>query len=178
MPKTSGIPRTAFYCCRAKRLGGLCPSSDLTPTPFENSSGNNKREFLPKPRSKCFASIFWKLWYPVLTDLLKRTPIDFLNYGYADAGDCGLKLEPRDEPDRPCIRLYHRVAGAIDLTGLRVLEISCGHGGGSSYIARYLKVRSLHAIDQQPQGDLLLSSTARYGRIDFLRPERTQAWLS
>ena len=104
-----------------------------------------------KTGSKHFASLFWKLWYPFLTGLLKHSPVAFLNYGYAEADGRGPNLEPGDETDRPCIQLYHHVAGAIDLSGQRVLEISCGHGGGASYVARYLKVACVHGIDRNPK---------------------------
>ena len=42
-----------------------------------------------------------------------------------------LPLAESEEPDRYFIQLYHRVATQVDLTGKRVLEVSCGHGGGA-----------------------------------------------
>jgi len=109
---------------------------------------------VPANLSKRCASLLWKFWYPLLTRLIKNDPVVFLNYGYAEVDD-GVStrsplLETRDEPDRPCIQLYHRVA-AVDLRGLNVLEISSGHGGGASYIARYLHPRSMHGVDRNPQ---------------------------
>jgi SAM-dependent methyltransferase len=89
----------------------------------------------------------WKLWYPVLTRLTQEAGVTFLNYGYADGG-AGPALEARDEPDRVCIQLYDRVAGAVDLRGLRVLEVSCGHGGGASYVARCLKPATMIGVDR------------------------------
>jgi SAM-dependent methyltransferase len=82
----------------------------------------------------------------------RNTPLSFLNYGFADPDPTTRpSLRPEDEPDRPCIELYHRVAASVDLRDQRVLEISCGHGGGASYIARYLDPRSVHAVDRNPR---------------------------
>jgi SAM-dependent methyltransferase len=99
------------------------------------------------------ASLAWRLWYPALTGLAADAPVTFLNYGYADpAGrDPGPILRPADELNRPCVQLYHRVAGGVDLAGRQVLEVSCGHGGGASYVARYLGAASVHGIDRNPR---------------------------
>jgi SAM-dependent methyltransferase len=73
----------------------------------------------------------------------------FMNYGYMDldgAGRC-LDLVPWDEPERPCIQLYDHVVSGVALKGRDVVEVSCGRGGGASFISRYLRPRSLTAID-------------------------------
>ena len=90
-----------------------------------------------------------KYWYPLVTRMVKDAPIVFLNYGYVhlDPGAKGIELHEADEANRMFIHLYHRVAGAVDLRGRDVLEVSCGHGGGASYITRYLKPRSLLGVD-------------------------------
>jgi ubiquinone/menaquinone biosynthesis C-methylase UbiE len=96
--------------------------------------------------------LLWRLWYPALTRLTRDASLSFLNYGYAGPdGDAGPVLSGDDEADRPCIQLYHRVAGGIDLTGCRVLEVSCGHGGGASYLARYRRPASVCGLDRNPQ---------------------------
>ena len=63
-----------------------------------------------------------------------------------------LPLAESDEPHRYAIQLYHRVAGQADLTGKRVLEISCGHGGGASYLMRTLSPASYTGLDLNPVG--------------------------
>jgi ubiquinone/menaquinone biosynthesis C-methylase UbiE len=99
------------------------------------------------------ASLFRKLWYPLVTRLTRHSPVVFLNYGYAEDGPAVRSpvLTAEDEPDRPCIQLYDSVVRPISLTGLRVLEVSCGHGGGASYIARYLHPKSMHGVDRNPK---------------------------
>lgn len=69
----------------------------------------------------------------------------FMNYGYR--ADPPVELLPEDEQHRYSIQLYQRVADAIDLSGLDLLEVGCGRGGGASYVFRYLKPKSLTAID-------------------------------
>jgi ubiquinone/menaquinone biosynthesis C-methylase UbiE len=97
-----------------------------------------------------FWDFLWRLWYPVLTRLTRNSQVVFLNYGYGIDGTATTVpvLENQDEADRVCIQLYHHVVTSIDVRGLRVLEVSCGHGGGASYVTRYLNPKSLHGIDR------------------------------
>lgn len=63
-----------------------------------------------------------------------------------------LPLEASDEPDRFCIQLYHPTATQADLSGKRVLEVGCGHGGGASYLARTLHPASYTGLDVNATG--------------------------
>ena len=72
------------------------------------------------------SDLLWRLWYPILTRLTRYSSVTFLNYGYAES-TVGPALSAQDEPNRPCIQLYHHVVSAIDMHGLDVLEVSCGH---------------------------------------------------
>jgi hypothetical protein len=63
-----------------------------------------------------------------------------------------LPLAASDEPDRFCIHLYHRTATQVDLSSKRVLEVSCGHGGGASYLVRTLCPASDTGLDLNPAG--------------------------
>ena len=76
----------------------------------------------------------WQLWYPYLTRRLRSEEVLFLNYAFETDPPVGLKLDPADEPNRACIQLYHHVATQVDLQGKNVLEVSCGHGGGASWL--------------------------------------------
>jgi ubiquinone/menaquinone biosynthesis C-methylase UbiE len=60
-------------------------------------------------------------------------------------------LQEADEPDRLYIQLYHHLAQPVDLNGLEVMEVSCGHGGGASYIKRYLQPKSMLGVDLNPR---------------------------
>jgi SAM-dependent methyltransferase len=93
-----------------------------------------------------------KIWYPFLTRRLSAEEVTFLNYGYEDDPPLGLPLDASDEPNRYSINLYHQVATQVDLAGKKVLEASCGHGGGASYLTRTLKPASYTGLDYNPDG--------------------------
>lgn len=94
----------------------------------------------------------WKLWYPFLTRRLRGEEVLFLNYAFETDPPLGLPLAPADEPNRACIQLYHHVASQVELRGKEVLEISCGHGGGASYLVRTLHPAQYTGIDLNPAG--------------------------
>jgi ubiquinone/menaquinone biosynthesis C-methylase UbiE len=87
--------------------------------------------------------------YQFLANRYPNREWTFMNYGYlpADSGGAAPPLEPQDEPDRCSIQLYDHVAGAVPLAGRDTLEVGCGRGGGSSFIARYLRPRSMTGVD-------------------------------
>jgi SAM-dependent methyltransferase len=74
----------------------------------------------------------------------------FFNFGYEEDPPMALPLTESDEPNRYCIQLYHVTASQVDLTGKKVLEISCGAGGGASYIMRNLGPASYTGLDLNP----------------------------
>ena len=82
-----------------------------------------------------------RYWYPFFTRLGGNNDV-FLNMGYEEDPPMALPLAASDEPDRFFINLYHRTATQADLTGKRVLEVSCGHGGGASYLMRSVRPAS------------------------------------
>lgn len=90
-----------------------------------------------------------RLWYQMLVVLDRKREITFMNYGYADLAPNaqGLPLNNGEGDNRYSIQLYHHLAAAVDLTGKSVVEVGSGRGGGASYIARYLKPRSMRGID-------------------------------
>jgi ubiquinone/menaquinone biosynthesis C-methylase UbiE len=94
----------------------------------------------------------WKLWYPYLTRRLRRDDVLFLNYAFEDDCVAGPKLGPSDEPNRGCIQLYHHVGMQAELGGKRILEVSCGHGGGASYLSRTLRPSAYVGLDLNATG--------------------------
>jgi SAM-dependent methyltransferase len=91
----------------------------------------------------------WRALYELLAARVRRPEWAFMNYGYAplDDGRDTLVLDPADEPDRMCIQLYEHVARDVDLRGADVLEVGCGRGGGSSFLARYHAPRTVTGVD-------------------------------
>jgi ubiquinone/menaquinone biosynthesis C-methylase UbiE len=100
----------------------------------------------PKLRQK-----LWSWWYPFFTRRVRAQGIDFLNYAFQDAEASPLTLSVADEPNRPNIQLYEHVRGGVDLRGLRVLEVSCGHGGGASYFTRTYAPAECVGLDLNPE---------------------------
>ena len=94
----------------------------------------------------------WRLWYPFLTRRLQGDEVLFLNYAFEGEPPVGLKLESADEVNRGCIQLYHHVASQVDLRDKTVLEVSCGHGGGASWITRTMKPAAYTGLDLNPTG--------------------------
>jgi ubiquinone/menaquinone biosynthesis C-methylase UbiE len=90
--------------------------------------------------------------YRLLSSLLSRDDVLFLNYGYEEEPPMALPLASPDEPDRLPIQLYHRTATQVDLAGKKVLEVSCGHGGGASYVMRTLHPASYTGLDLNTVG--------------------------
>src|SRR5262245_12580103 len=84
--------------------------------------------------SALFMKVLRRYWFPQLTRLLTREDRVFLNFGYEEDPPMGLPLAESDERNRVWIQLYHRVGAQVDLGGKDVLEVSCGHGGGASYL--------------------------------------------
>ncbi len=80
----------------------------------------------------------FKYWYPLVTRVLRNGDVVFLNWTYEEDPPMALPLDASDEPNRAYVNLYHRTATQVDLSGKRALEVSCGHGGGASYIKRAL----------------------------------------
>ena len=93
----------------------------------------------------------------------------FFNFGYEENPPMGLPLAPTDEPDRYCIQLYHVTAAQIDLAGKSVLEVSCGAGGGASYIMRHLGPASCTGLDLNPASIAICRKRHRLPGLDFLQ---------
>lgn len=91
--------------------------------------------------------------YPLLTRLVRTDEeVVFLNDGYEEDPPMAVPLSEPDEPNRYPIQLYHRTATQADISGKRVLEVSCGHGGGASYLVRTLHPASYVGLDLNPAG--------------------------
>lgn len=110
----------------------------------------------------------WRLWYPFLTRRLRQEEVLFLNYAYETEPPLDLPLAADDEPNRACIQLYHHVAAQIDLRDRKVLEVSCGHGGGASYLTRTLQPRHYTGVDLNRAGVEFCRKRHPLGRLDFL----------
>lgn len=111
----------------------------------------------------------WKLWYPFLTRRLRDEGVVFLNYAFEDDPPMGIPLSPDDEKDRACVQLYHHVGGQADLRGKDVLEVSCGHGGGASYLRRTFAPAKYTGLDLNSTGIAFCKNRHQLPGLEFMQ---------
>jgi len=93
-------------------------------------------------------TLFWKLCYNYLATQCDRPEITFMNYGFVYTNpSLAPQLRAKDEKDRLCIQLYHRVLTDSNIADKTVLEIGSGRGGGAHYMASYMQPRLVLGID-------------------------------
>ena len=114
--------------------------------------------------------LYAKYGYPLMTRVMGRsTDVLFLGPGYAEDPPAALALEPADEPNRYPIQFYHSLAVDADLTDKDVLEVSCGHGGGASYLVRTFKPASYTGLDLNPAGISFCRTRHVLPGLDFVQ---------
>ena len=111
----------------------------------------------------------WRAWYPFLTRKLRNEDVVFLNYAYEESPPLGIPLDDADLPNRACIQLYHHTASQIDLAGKSVLEVSCGHGGGASYITRTFSTSTYTGLDLNPEGIRFCKERHQLEGLNFIQ---------
>jgi len=115
-----------------------------------------------------FNRLVSKYFYRIQTRLFADDDVVFLNIGYEEDPPMALPLEECDEPSRFAIQLYHRTATQVDLSGKRVLEVGCGHGGGASYLMRTLRPASYTGLDLNPDGIAFCRKRHNLPGLDFV----------
>ena len=71
-----------------------------------------------------------------------------MNYGYLPPAEAEpFSLDDKDEPERAFIGLYQQAVDGLDLSGKRVLEVGCGRGGGTAYVAKYHRPGAAIGVD-------------------------------
>jgi ubiquinone/menaquinone biosynthesis C-methylase UbiE len=108
-----------------------------------------------------------KYLYPLSSRVIGD--VQFLDWAYEEDPPMALPLEASDEPNRAHINLYHRTATQADLSGKRVLEVSCGHGGGASYLVRTLRPASYTGLDLNPNGIAFCRKRHNLPSLDFVQ---------
>jgi ubiquinone/menaquinone biosynthesis C-methylase UbiE len=109
-----------------------------------------------------------RYWYPFHSRFLSHDDKVFMNWGYEEDPPMALPLAESDEPDRYAIQLYYRTATQVDLTDKCVLEVSCGHGGGASYLMRTLAPASYTGLDLNPVGLEFCRKKHQLPGLDFV----------
>lgn len=116
-----------------------------------------------------FRRAIWKFWYPFLTKRLAGDEVTFLNYAFETDPPMGIELAPEEEKDRGCIQLYHHVGMCVNFSGKEVLEISCGHGGGASYLARRQRPAKYIGLDLNAKGVEFCKVNHQVSGLEFIQ---------
>jgi SAM-dependent methyltransferase len=98
------------------------------------------------------------------------TDFAFMNYGYAPLS---AELADSSEPERYCLQLYRQLLGAADLRGKRVVEVSCGRGGGAAHVTAAYRPESYLGIDISERN--LALATKRFSSVPSLRFQQGNA---
>ncbi|KRX02809.1 hypothetical protein PPERSA_04012 [Pseudocohnilembus persalinus] len=128
-------------------------------------------------QSEAPRKFLWGQIYNFMCRLYPQSQWKAMNYGYATVNQDGKlikNLKPEDEEERFCFQLYHFMAtkfGKIkDLSGLDVIEIGSGRGGGLNYILNYLNPNSCTGVDlSQNQVDFCKKTYAENPKIKFFQ---------
>jgi ubiquinone/menaquinone biosynthesis C-methylase UbiE len=115
-----------------------------------------------------FNRLVSKSFYRMQTRMFAADDVVFLNIGYEEDPPMALPLAESDEPDRFYIQLYHRTATQADLSGKRVLEVGCGHGGGASYLTRALRPASYTGLDLNRDAIAFCRKRHRLPDVEFV----------
>lgn len=103
--------------------------------------------------------LIWRVVYEAAS-LGRGDRLSPMNYGYAPLTD---GADAVTSVDGYAQQMYARVAGAIDLHGLDVLEVGCGRGGGTAYVFEHFGPRSMTGLD-------LVASAVRRAQERYGRP--------
>jgi len=91
------------------------------------------------------------------------TDFAFMNYGFAPLS---ADLEGTAEPEKYCLQLYRHLLGNADLRGKKVVEVSCGRGGGAAHVAATYLPASYLGIDISERN--LSLATQRFAGVSAL----------
>jgi ubiquinone/menaquinone biosynthesis C-methylase UbiE len=114
------------------------------------------------------AKLFGNYGYPLLTRHFGADDMLFLAAAYEEDPPMALPLDTSDEPNRYPIQFYYRTATQVDLSGKQVLEVSCGHGGGASYLMRTLRPASYTGLDLNTAGIAFCQTEHNLAGLDFV----------
>jgi SAM-dependent methyltransferase len=84
----------------------------------------------------------------------------FMNYGFAPLS---AELAGSAEPEKYCLQLYRHLLGDTALRGRKVVEVSCGRGGGAAHVAATYQPASYLGIDISERN--LALATQRFAGI-------------
>ena len=88
-----------------------------------------------------------------------------LNYGFSSEPEN--TVIAANEPEFYCLRLYEHTVRETPLEGRDVLEVSCGRGGGASFVSRTFKPRRYVGVDLSQENIRLARERAAREGLSF-----------
>ena len=103
-------------------------------------------------------------WYDLVARIGPADDLLLLNHGYAGADVAPLGLTPAEQRNRLQYQLYDHLARKLDWRGREALEVSCGRGGGTAWLARAHRPRRIVGLD-------LSAKSVDFARRHFETPD-------
>lgn len=144
-----------FTLLKTREYLDLCHAMAHLVPPVQSYPCHNRPMRIARPMirlSDIVMKLTAKRGYRLGTRLMGADEMLFINWAYEEDPPMALPLDTSDEPNRYSIQLYHRTAAQVDLSGKEVLEVSCGHGGGASYLVRTFRPASYTGLDLNTAG--------------------------
>ena len=113
----------------------------------------------PKPQ----ASLKHRDYYDRAADLVPQFSV--LNYGFTSEPENSVIAA--DDPEFYCLRLYEHTVRDTPLLGSDVLEVSCGRGGGASFVTRAFRPQRYLGVDLSEENIRLARSRAARDGLTF-----------
>ena len=88
-----------------------------------------------------------------------------LNYGFTSEPENSAVAA--DDPEFYCLRLYEHTVRDTPLSGKDVLEVSCGRGGGASFVTRTFEPQRYVGVDLSEENIRLARSRAARDGVTF-----------
>jgi ubiquinone/menaquinone biosynthesis C-methylase UbiE len=107
--------------------------------------------------------------YSSYVQLFPDTWWTFMNFGYCDPFDPpnDSKWTEAEKLWRNPVQLYLQTLGQVEVAGKDVVEVGCGRGGGSAFIARHMKPKSVTATDAAGSNVLFCQSTHKVKGVQY-----------
>ena len=113
----------------------------------------------PKPS----ATLKHREYYDRAADAVPEFTV--LNYGFSS--DPEVSVIAGNEPEFYCLRLYEHTVRDTPLAGRDVLEVSCGRGGGASFVSRTFGPRRYVGLDLSAENIRLARERAAREGLTF-----------
>ncbi len=115
----------------------------------------------------------WKTLYSFFAWRFPNQEWRFMNYGYNSERET-LSLFPEDEENRYFIQMYTHALSELEVTDRELLEVGCGRGGGSEWLARTQNFKSVTGVDLSKQAISLCQKNYQQPNLKYRQGDAEQ----